>query len=263
MPISITKAGLRVIQKDSQSTKYKTTFTTSVIPYLKFDVDIEPGVTVRDIFNMIQSDKQLVEFLSKWLWCDVEEVLTNDDPGSMPISHPRTVTRVDIPEDYDGEVDHISDDPQKVMIYDTVATCFWIYPNINIYKGSYESHLVAAFSDGNDTGWVWNRSERIENSFQNFLNLPVYLKRLPFHSEQKRLRKKRLRDISLFSVLLRILEPFGGETFHITSSPVESEFLEDIMHKALDNEGFRSEDLEHWLMSDDEYDKSFENDEEE
>jgi hypothetical protein len=72
MNISITKNGFRAMKWDMDAGEYVRADVTSHISQLRSVCTIELDVTLADIFNAVEADGLLKEFLALYSWCDID-----------------------------------------------------------------------------------------------------------------------------------------------------------------------------------------------
>jgi hypothetical protein len=70
--VTIAKSGIRTVQWDSDAGQYNIVEASSALPHLRNQCSIEAGVTLADIFDAVDRDGPLKEFLRQYSWCDVD-----------------------------------------------------------------------------------------------------------------------------------------------------------------------------------------------
>ncbi len=72
MKISIAKNGFQPVKWDMDAGQYTSVEASSVLPLLRSSCSIDPGVTLADIFDAVERDGALKEFLSVYSWYDID-----------------------------------------------------------------------------------------------------------------------------------------------------------------------------------------------
>lgn len=83
--ISITRVGFQAVRWDTQTNQYAGVDTSSYMPFLRNQCSIDPGVTLADIFDAVERDGVLKEFLRQYSWCDVDAFHTE---ARTPLTQP-------------------------------------------------------------------------------------------------------------------------------------------------------------------------------
>jgi hypothetical protein len=85
MKILIAKGGFQAVQWDSDARQYVSVQVTSYLPLLRNECSIAVDVTLADIFDDVESDDALKEFLRQYSWCDVDAFHAE---ARIPITEP-------------------------------------------------------------------------------------------------------------------------------------------------------------------------------
>ncbi len=72
MKISITNSGFRAVRPDRETGEDQSVEVGTHVSQLRSICSIDPGVTLADIFNAVERDGALKEFLRQYSWCDVD-----------------------------------------------------------------------------------------------------------------------------------------------------------------------------------------------
>ena len=70
--VHITKIGFQALRWDSEVRQYVEQEMRTAVDVLRCACHVDPGVTLGDIFRAVEADLDLVRFLQRWSWCNVE-----------------------------------------------------------------------------------------------------------------------------------------------------------------------------------------------
>jgi hypothetical protein len=101
--VKITKNGFIDIKWNGDTQEYEDKIRDTYVSCLRKEVEIEEGVTLKDIFTAVEKDELLKSFISMYSWCrDMDQFLAQI---KQPVSEPDTGDKIDYLEVYwDAEV---------------------------------------------------------------------------------------------------------------------------------------------------------------
>jgi hypothetical protein len=70
--VHLTKGGIQALTWDSEVCQYVEQKTRTGVEVLRCACHIDPDVTLGDIFRAVEPDPDLVRFLERWSWCNLE-----------------------------------------------------------------------------------------------------------------------------------------------------------------------------------------------
>lgn len=74
MPARLTPNGLLVLSWDYKRSRWDSALTPLSMRDLYRVTDILPGMTISDLFNLVDASDELKQFLGELCWCDIEAV---------------------------------------------------------------------------------------------------------------------------------------------------------------------------------------------
>jgi hypothetical protein len=88
-----TKRGFQALQWDADVKQYLEQSIPTALHVLRCECHIESGVTLGDIFQAVEQDRELVRFLEEWSWCDVQAFHAE---AGKPTSKPSDLEYIEI-----------------------------------------------------------------------------------------------------------------------------------------------------------------------